>query len=216
MRQEIVSKLAYSIGKDPIVAQNHDWLFATILTIRDRIIDAWMASTRESYRAGRKRVYYLSLEFLIGRLFRDALNNLGLTEVVRAALKELAVDLERSAGSSPTPPWAMVAWAVSRPASWRAWRRSACRRSATASAMISVCSARPSSDGWQMEMPEDWLSSRNPWEFERREVPIQIGFGGTVAVSEGWDGTPRHQWVPGETVMPSPTTRRSSAGVARR
>src|SRR6516225_10237033 len=94
LRHEIVAKLAYSIGKDPIVAQGHDWLFATILAVRDRIIDNWMASTRESHRAGRKRVYYFSLEFLIGRLLRDSLNNLGLTEVVRAALKELAVDLD--------------------------------------------------------------------------------------------------------------------------
>src|SRR6516162_433558 len=94
LRQEIVAKLAYSIGKDPIVAQNHDWLFATILAVRDRIIDSWMSSTREAYRAERKRVYYLSLEFLIGRLFREALTNLGLTEAVRAALKDLAVDLD--------------------------------------------------------------------------------------------------------------------------
>ena len=56
-------------------------------------------------------------------------------------------------------------------------------------------------DGWQRETPEDWLSFRNPWEFERRESNYQIGFGGTVAVSEGWDGTPRHKWVPGETVI---------------
>ena len=90
LRQEIVAKLAYSIGKDPIVAKDHDWLFAAILVVRDRVIDSWMASTRESYRVGRKRVYYLSLEFLIGRLFRDALTNLGLTEPMRLALKELA------------------------------------------------------------------------------------------------------------------------------
>ncbi|MBV9566860.1 MAG: glycogen phosphorylase, partial [Hyphomicrobiales bacterium] len=78
LRQEIMAKLAYSIGKDPIVAQNHDWLVATILAVRDRVIDRWMASTREAFRAGCKRVYYLSLEFLIGRLFKEALSNLGL------------------------------------------------------------------------------------------------------------------------------------------
>src|SRR5580704_19690975 len=75
LRREIMAKLAYSIGKDPIVAQNHDWLFATILAVRDRIIDSWMASTREAFQSGRKRVYYLSLEFLIGRLLREALTN---------------------------------------------------------------------------------------------------------------------------------------------
>ena len=59
------------VGKDPIVAQPHDWLTAAILVVRDRVIDHWMESTRETYAAA-KRVYYLSLEFLIGRLMRDA------------------------------------------------------------------------------------------------------------------------------------------------
>ena len=70
---EILRKLTYAVGKDPIVARNHDWLAATILAVRDRVIDRWMASTRDAYRAERKRVYYLSLEFLIGRLLRDAI-----------------------------------------------------------------------------------------------------------------------------------------------
>ena len=61
LREEIVAKLAYSIGKDPIVAKDHDWLFAAILVARDRIIDSWMASTREAYRVGRKRVFIVGL-----------------------------------------------------------------------------------------------------------------------------------------------------------
>ena len=86
IRDEILAKLMYSIGKDRIVANTHDWLNATILALRDRIIDRWMTSTRDSYRAESKRVYYLSLEFLIGRLLRDALSNLELTqkECIRA------------------------------------------------------------------------------------------------------------------------------------
>jgi starch phosphorylase len=80
LRSEILDKLAYSVGKDPIVARKHDWLAATILTVRDRAIDRWMASTRGPYRTGAKRVYYLSLEFLIGRLLPDAMANLGLVQ----------------------------------------------------------------------------------------------------------------------------------------
>jgi hypothetical protein len=76
---EIEAKLVYAVGKLPSNAQPRDWLTAAILTSRDRIIDRWMASVREAKRSGRKRVYYLSLEFLIGRLlFEDALTNLGL------------------------------------------------------------------------------------------------------------------------------------------
>ena len=67
---EIMEKLTYSIGKDAKVATPHDWLTATILVVRDRIIDTWMESTRNTYMNNGKRVYYLSLEFLIGRLLR--------------------------------------------------------------------------------------------------------------------------------------------------
>src|SRR5579871_2631253 len=82
LRHEILRKLTYSVGKDTIVARPHDWLSATILAVRDRVIDRWQASTRAAYREGAKRVYYLSLEFLIGRLLRDAMSNLGMVEAI--------------------------------------------------------------------------------------------------------------------------------------
>ncbi|MBV9112415.1 MAG: glycogen/starch/alpha-glucan phosphorylase [Hyphomicrobiales bacterium] len=201
LRQEIMAKLAYSIGKDPIVAQNHDWLVATILAVRDRIIDRWMASTREAFRTGRKRVYYLSLEFLIGRLFKEALSNLGLTETVRLALRELGVDLDTIADLEPDA--ALGNGGLGRLA--------ACFMESMATVGIPALGygirydfglfRQTLADGWQIETPEDWLSFRNPWEFERREANYQIGFGGTVAMREGWDGAPRHEWVPSEIVL---------------
>jgi hypothetical protein len=70
------------------------------------------------------------------------------------------------------------------------------------------------SDGWQVELPEDWLEHGNPWEFERRESAYEIGFGGrsrrrdrATAASATSGSRPRSWW-------PSPTTRRSSAGAA--
>src|SRR6202012_4756585 len=94
LRRALVAKLAYAVGKDPIVASPHDWFIATALTVRDRIVDRWFPSTRAIYAEKRKRVYYLSLEFLIGRLLFDSLNNLQLTETVRVALGELGVELD--------------------------------------------------------------------------------------------------------------------------
>jgi glycogen phosphorylase len=201
LRSEIMGKLAYSIGKDPIVAQNHDWLVATILAVRDRIIDRWMASTREAFRTERKRVYYLSLEFLIGRQLKDSLSNLGLTETVRLALRELDVDLDAIAELEPDA--ALGNGGLGRLA--------ACFMESMATVGIPALGygiryefglfRQTMADGWQIETPEDWLSFRNPWEFERREANYQIGFGGTVAMRDGWDGTPRHEWAPGETVL---------------
>src|SRR5476649_754140 len=85
--ERIFDTLLHRIAKDERAAKPHDWLAATIYTIRDQVIDQWMASTRAMHAAGAKRVYYLSLEFLIGRLLRDALSNLDLNEEMRVALE---------------------------------------------------------------------------------------------------------------------------------
>src|SRR5690606_38814473 len=91
---EILRALKYRGGKDMRVATPHDWLTASIKVVRDRIIDEWIKSTKDTYDQQEKRVYYLSLEFLIGRLMRDAFSNLGLLEDMRAALKSLGVDID--------------------------------------------------------------------------------------------------------------------------
>src|SRR6516162_9594095 len=62
----LLAKLRYDVGKDPAVAQPSDWLRALSYAIRDRVVDTWIASTRDTYATGAKRVYYLSMEFLVG------------------------------------------------------------------------------------------------------------------------------------------------------
>ncbi len=95
LRRGVVAKLIYAVGRDPIVATDRDWFVATALAVRDHVIERWMASTRANYTSQCKRVYYLSLEFLIGRLLFDSLNNLGLAARMRLALAELGVDFDR-------------------------------------------------------------------------------------------------------------------------
>ncbi|HLS58096.1 MAG TPA: hypothetical protein VK022_00575, partial [Paracoccaceae bacterium] len=82
LARAIVARLTYNVGKDPQTAEPHDWIEAAILTTRDCIIRPWLHSKSEAYRKSEKRVYYLSLEFLIGRLFRDAVSNLGLIDTM--------------------------------------------------------------------------------------------------------------------------------------
>ncbi len=95
LREAVIAKLVYAVGKAPDVASQRDWYMATAFAVRDRIVDRWVRSTHDTYSYDEKRVYYLSLEFLIGRLLLDALTNLGLTETMRQALDGVGVDLDR-------------------------------------------------------------------------------------------------------------------------
>jgi starch phosphorylase len=201
MRKAIFAKLKYAVGKDPAGAKLHDWLRATSLAVRDHIVDRWIASVREAYITGRKRVYYLSLEFMIGRQLRDVSSNLLLDGVTREALGEIGVDYDAMAELEPDA--ALGNGGLGRLA--------ACYMESMATLGIAAHGygirydhglfRQKIADGWQAELPEDWLAFGNPWEFERREVAYEIGFGGTVDASEGWDGTVRHTWRPAERVL---------------
>ena len=86
IKSAVLAKLVLAVGKDAGSATDRDWFLAAALAVRDRIIHRWLASERTSHAKGSKRVYYLSLEFLIGRLLSDVLGNLGMAEDFRAAL----------------------------------------------------------------------------------------------------------------------------------
>ena len=83
LKTAILNKLVYAIGKDVVAASQRDWFLAVAFATRDIIVDRWMNSTRETYDDDRKRVYYLSLEFLIGRMLFDAMTNLRIAASAR-------------------------------------------------------------------------------------------------------------------------------------
>ena len=199
---QITERLKYHIAKDPDVARPHDWLTATILVLRDRIIEAWIDSTKRTYASGGKRVYYLSMEFLIGRLLRDAMTNLGMSEVVRDALARLDVDLDVIAELEPDA--ALGNGGLGRLA--------ACFMESMATIDLPAHGygiryqhglfEQGIEDGWQVERPETWLDHGNPWEFERREAAYEVGFGGSVRpVGTREDGSPRLEWTPADRVI---------------
>ena len=68
LRAAILNKLTSHVGKRRAIATDRDWLLATAIAVRDLAVDRWLASIDAAYQQGEKRVYYLSLEFLIGRL----------------------------------------------------------------------------------------------------------------------------------------------------
>ncbi|KWT87769.1 maltodextrin phosphorylase [Agrobacterium tumefaciens str. B6] len=201
MASEIIERLTYRIGKDVKVAKPHDWLTATILVVRDRIIDKWMESTRKAYHNNSKRVYYLSLEFLIGRLMRDAISNIGLMHEIRDALSSLGVDLDVIAGLEPDA--ALGNGGLGRLA--------ACFMESMATVDIPAYGygiryvhglfRQQMADGWQVELPETWLAHGNPWEFERRESSYESGVGGSVETIGGYEDPQRFVWKPAERVI---------------
>ena len=201
IQAEILERLIYSVGKDPIVARPHDWLRATILAVRDRIMDRWMESSRETWRTSNKRVYYLSLEFLIGRLMRDAISNVGLMEPVQQALKNLNVDLGDLINLEPDA--ALGNGGLGRLAACFLESMSSVKIPAYGYGIRYVHGLfrQEMSEGWQVELPEDWLAHGNPWEFERRESAYEVGFGGHVEPITDADGTVRHEWRPNEHLL---------------
>ncbi len=200
LRTAILAKLAYAVGKDVAHAQDHDWYVATALAVRDQAVDRWIETTRHVYASGQKRVYYLSLEFLIGRLLSEYLCNLQLQETCRAALAGLDVDLDRVREIEPDA--ALGNGGLGRLA--------ACFMESMATVGVAGFGygiryqhglfRQLFHDGWQVEQPEDWLAFGNPWEFERPEVAYEVGFGGTVErVSD--NGREHQVWHPGERVL---------------
>jgi glycogen phosphorylase len=200
LRRSVVARLTYSVGRDPIVATERDWFMAVALAVRDRVIERWMNSTRANYASKCKRVYYLSLEFLIGRLLLDQLNNLGLTERMRVALAELGVDFDRLRELEHDA--ALGNGGLGRLA--------ACFMESMATLSIAAHGygirydhglfRQVIRDGWQKEYPENWLSFGNPWEVARPDVTHTIGFGGTVETQGDGNGGAYYVWRPSETV----------------
>jgi starch phosphorylase len=200
MRDSIEQKLYYQVGKNRIAANNRDWYVSTALAVRDRVVDGWHRSTDTTYASGAKRVYYLSLEFLIGRQLRDNLSNLGLYDTVRAALEELGVDFDAIRAMEPDA--ALGNGGLGRLA--------ACYLESMSSLKIPAIGYGIRYDhglfrqivknGFQQEYPEDWLELGNPWQFERPEISYVIGFGGAVEMVSESDSLVEHVWHPAERV----------------
>jgi len=200
IKSAILAKLRLAIGKDAGMATRQDWYHAAALALRDRIVHRWLTAEKQSYDAGSKRVYYLSLEFMIGRLFTDALNNMGLLAVFEAALGDLGESLSELRKCEPDA--ALGNGGLGRLA--------ACFMESMATLAIPAIGYGIRYDfglfrqiinqGWQQEYPDEWLSFGNPWEFQRPEVIYHVHFGGGVEHVEE-KGRDRAIWHPAEAVQ---------------
>jgi starch phosphorylase len=200
LQTAILEKLTYQVGKRRAIATERDWLMATAYALRDQIVDRWLAGIDAAYQKGSKRVYYLSLEFLIGRLLFDNLNNLNQLDLMRAALAGLDVDLDKLRALEPDA--ALGNGGLGRLA--------ACFMESMATLDVPAHGygiryehglfRQVMKNGWQQEFPEDWLALGTPWEFHRPEVNYQIGFGGSIEAVPISEAAVRHVWHPAETI----------------
>jgi starch phosphorylase len=199
-KRAVLAKLTLAVGKDVPAATDRDWFMATTLSLRDRIIHRWLEVERANLARGRKQIYYLSLEFLIGRLLNDVAGNLRLADIVRRALGDLGVNFDRVRFAEPDA--ALGNGGLGRLA--------ACYLESMASLGIPACGygirydhglfRQIITDGWQQEYPEVWLSFANPWEFERPEVTYDIHYGGSIETVTARGGRTRLVWQPAETI----------------
>lgn len=197
LESAILRRLTYDVGKDPAHAVADDWCKALSLVVRDRLVDPWMASTRGTYQSDAKRVYYLSMEFLVGRLLADALSATGMENQARTALERQGQDFDAILASE----------ADAALGNGGLGRLAACFLESMSRLGIAGYGygiryehglfRQKFRDGYQVEEPEDWLDTGHVWEFERPEVVYDISFGGHV----DHDGADGPKWQAGETVL---------------
>jgi glycogen phosphorylase len=201
LKKSLVNLLIYSMGKDHITATHRDWFHTTALAVRERLIERWMETMRSYYRADAKRVYYLSLEFLTGRLLSNSLLNLGIYDACCAALADLDLDIHRITELESDA--ALGNGGLGRLA--------ACFLDSMATLNLPGYGygiryeygmfTQRIDGGNQIEHPDNWLRYGNPWEFPRPEVLYPVHFGGRVVEYRDDRGSLRRHWMDTEDVM---------------
>ncbi|HTR11030.1 MAG TPA: glycogen/starch/alpha-glucan phosphorylase [Paraburkholderia sp.] len=209
LRRSISNRLMYGVGKDAVTARPQDWLHAAALAVRDRLVERWMITTRRQYDQDVKRVYYLSMEFLIGRTFSNALLALGIHEQMKEALAGVGIDMDAVIDYEPDA--ALGNGGLGRLA--------ACFLDSMATLGIPGFGygiryeygmfRQQIVNGEQVEAPDYWLLSGNPWEFPRPEVQYPVRFGGRTMQRDGhveWVDTQHVNAMAYDTVIPGYAT----------
>jgi glycogen phosphorylase len=198
--RSFASHVEYTLAKDQYSVTSRDFYQAIALSVRDRIADRWNKTQQQEFRGAERRVYYLSLEYLVGRLLDDAMLNLGITEQARAAVADLGIDLgaislledDEGLGNGGLG------------------RLAACFLDSMATLGIPAIGygiryeygmfRQTIVDGKQVEQADNWLRYPNPWEVARPERLYRIRFGGRVDVRREGDRE-TFEWTDSENVM---------------
>ena len=180
VKKAIVYKLIFLIGRSPKEASQRDWLNATLHAVRDLVTEGWITTARQSRAEETRRVYYLSMEFLIGRTLSNAMIAEGVYDVAEKALAELNVNLEEIIEKEVDPGLGNGGLG----------RLAACFMDSLATLAIPAMGygiryeygmfRQKIENGQQVERPDDWLEKGAPWEFMRPSKCFSIDFGGHI------------------------------------
>ncbi|MDP1658667.1 MAG: glycogen/starch/alpha-glucan phosphorylase [Methylotenera sp.] len=198
--QALQNHLIFSSFKTNDAATPRDWYDAASYTVRDHVVERWVKTAESYYRDDPKRVYYLSLEFLIGRMLSNAALNLGINDELKDGLASLGRDLENTVEMETDA--ALGNGGLGRLA--------ACFLDSMATMDIPATGygiryeygmfKQTIENGLQVENPDNWLRYGNIWEFQRPEATYNIKFYGNVVKYASEGGETQH-WVDAEHVV---------------
>ena len=201
IKHDVVDRMTYRVGKNPVMATKRDWFNASAYVVRDHMVDHWMKTARSYYENDVKRVYYFSLEFLMGRTLMNSLLNLNLDEPTRKALHEIGVELEEvrsmeyDAGLGNGGLGRLAACFLDSMATLNLPGFGFGIRYEYGMFMQTI------EGGRQVEHPDNWLRYGNPWEFPRPEVLYPVNFNGHVTEYINEHGVKCHCWEDGDDVL---------------
>ena len=201
LQRSFLRHLQYTLVKDKYSATKADLYLALAHAVRDVLVNRWLDTQQSYYINDAKRVYYISMEFLMGRALGNSLINLGIMEEWQTALKQMGIDVEELQEQE-----------------WDAGlgngglgRLAACFLDSMATMSLPAYGYgiryeygmfyQKILNGAQAEFPDNWLRYGNPWEFDRQEHLHQIKFHGRVENYQDENGETRYSWVDTTDVM---------------
>jgi starch phosphorylase len=204
LRRALADNLFHIQGKWPEIASRNDFYLALAFTVRDRMMQRWLNSSRNYGKPGVRVVCYLSAEFLLGPHLGRNMLNLGIEEPVKQAVKESGLDIDDLMAQEEEPGLGNGGLG----------RLAACYMESLSSLAIPAMGYgiryefgifdQEIRDGWQVEITDKWLQYGNPWEIPRPDYAVTVGFGGRTESYTDSDGRYRVRWVPAKQVKGIP------------
>ncbi|MFP4014562.1 MAG: glycogen/starch/alpha-glucan phosphorylase [Chitinispirillaceae bacterium] len=204
LRRSFLNNLEYNIGKDKSSITAYDKFLSLSYAVRERVIERWIRTGQQYKSDNVKRVYYLSMEFLMGRLLGENMVNLHLDKACEQAVRDLGLDMEEMIDQEHDAGLGNGGLG----------RLAACYLESMATLKMPAMGYgirydfgifnQKIQNGYQHETPEQWLQNRNPWEIERPEYKTTIKFYGRTMQYQEPSGRTHISWIDTEDVIAMP------------